>query len=102
MPVKNPEEKAPENVNWLEEGRHLMQAGHLGRAIEALNLAIDHKINIGRSYFERGVCHYRLGNYRQAKIDLEAAALLGCKDAQLWSQYDQKRYQLPEKNKLNA
>ena len=99
MPVKIPEENAPENVNWLEEGRQLMQQGRLRQAIQALNLAIDHKIKMGRSYFERGVCHYRLGNYRQAKSDLEAAALLGCKDAQLWSQYDRKRYQLAKTEK---
>ncbi len=103
-PVKITEEKAAENVDWFEEGRQLMQEGHLNRAIQTLNLAIDHKIKIGKSYFARGVCHYKLGNYLQAKIDLEAAAVLGCKDAQLWSKYDQKRYQLPiagKKAKLN-
>ena len=52
---------------------------------------IDKKVTCAQAYFNRGLCNYRLGNYRQAKDDLEAAALLGCKDALFWSKYETKK-----------
>lgn len=79
-----------EVIDWYEKGRRYMLDGSHSKAIRAFNLAIDHKINCARTYFERGVCHYRLGNYLQAASDLEAAALLGCKDAFFWSKYETK------------
>lgn len=91
--MKTPNTKQPTSRNWYEEGRRLQLEGRFSRAIQALNLAIDHKIELGRSYFIRAICHYKLANYRQATIDLEAAALMGCTDAQLWSKYDLKRLQ---------
>jgi tetratricopeptide (TPR) repeat protein len=77
--------------DWYEEGRRQMSAGCHAEAIQAFNLAIDKKVASAKAYFNRGVCNYRLGNYRQAKTDLEAAALLGCKDALFWSKYETKK-----------
>jgi hypothetical protein len=42
----------------------------------------------GQAFFGRGVCHYRLGRYRQAAEDMDAATLLGCETAQLWSTFN--------------
>lgn len=64
-----------------------MFAGRTKEAIQAFDLAIDMQIERAQAFFNRGVCHYRLGNYRQARDDLEAAALMGCKDASLWSKF---------------
>jgi tetratricopeptide (TPR) repeat protein len=75
----------------FEEGRRRMSDGCDAEAIQAFDLAIDNNIEPAQAYFNRGVCHYRLGNYRQAKDDLEAAALLGCKDALFWSKYETKK-----------
>ena len=77
--------------DWYEEGRRRMSTGCPAEAIQAFNLAIDKKMTCAQAYFNRGVCNYRLGNYRQAKNDLEAAALLGCKDALFWSKYETKK-----------
>ena len=67
-----------------------MSEGLTKKAIQAFDLAIDMNIECAQAFFSRGVCHYRMGNYRQAQDDLEAAALLGCKDAFLWSKFEQK------------
>ena len=77
--------------NWYEEGRRRMAEDCNAGAIEALSLAIDKNIESARAYFYRAVCYYRLGNYCQSKDDLEAAALLGCKDALFWSKYENKK-----------
>jgi len=77
--------------DWYEEGRRRMSAGSPIEAIQAFNLVINKKVTCAQAYFNRGVCNYRLGNYRQAKNDLEAAALLGCKDALFWSKYETKK-----------
>ncbi len=60
-------------------------------AIEAFELAIDNDIERAQAYFYRAVCYYRLGNYRQSKNDMEAAALLGCQDALFWSKFETKK-----------
>ncbi len=77
--------------DFYEEGLRRMSDGCHAEAIQAFNLAIDRKIARAQAYFNRGVCNYRLGNYHQAKNDLEAAALLGCKDALFWSKYETKK-----------
>jgi tetratricopeptide (TPR) repeat protein len=82
--------------DWYEEGCRRMSDGCHAEAIQAFNLAIDKKIACAQAYFNRGLCNYRLGNYRlgnyrQAKNDLEAAALLGCRDALFWSKYETKK-----------
>lgn len=68
-----------------------MSEGLNKAAIQAFDLAIDKNIACARAFFNRGVCHYRLGNYRQAQEDLEAAAVLGCEDAFPWSKFERKR-----------
>jgi tetratricopeptide (TPR) repeat protein len=72
---------------WYEEGRRLTRNGSHREAIEAFDLAIDQNPLYAEAYFVRGACHYTLGSYRQAGDDLDAAALLGCRDAQFWSNY---------------
>ena len=73
--------------DWYEKGRRLSRHGSHREAIEALNLAINKNPLYAEAYFARGACHYTLGRYRQASDDLDAAALLGCQDAQFWSKY---------------
>jgi tetratricopeptide (TPR) repeat protein len=79
---------ALKDKDWYQQGLKLKQKGHYQKAIDAFNQAIDHKIKFAESYFERGVCFYKLGNNRQATDDLAAAAMLGCKAAELWSKHD--------------
>jgi hypothetical protein len=43
---------------------------------------------LAEAFFKRGVCYYLLGNIRLAAHDLEAASLLGCREALMWSRYD--------------
>ena len=78
--------------DWYRQGLQLKQKGQYRKAIQAFNRAIDNKIKFAEAYFERGVCFYKLGNYRQASNDLAAAALLGCKAAELWSKYDRNKF----------
>lgn len=73
--------------DWCQEGRRLIQNGRHREALEALDLAIAENPDYAEGYFVRGACHYALGNYRQAGDDMDAAALLGCRDAQFWSKY---------------
>ena len=73
--------------DWYEKGRRLTRNGSHREAIEALDLAIDQNPLYAEAYFVRGACHYTLGSYRQAGDDLDAAALLGCRDAQFWSKF---------------
>ncbi|MBW2435322.1 MAG: tetratricopeptide repeat protein [Deltaproteobacteria bacterium] len=78
--------------DWHRKGLQLKQKGQYRKAIQAFNRAIDNKIKFAEAYFERGVCFYKLGNNRQASNDLAAAALLGCKAAELWSKYDRNKF----------
>ena len=73
---------------WYEKGCILSKAGKLPEAVTAFTAAIDGNSGCAEAYFKRGVCYYLLGNSRLASCDLDAATLLGCRDAQLWSQFD--------------
>ena len=73
--------------DWYERGRRLTRDGCHREAIEALNLAITKDPAYAEAYFVRGACHYALGNYCQAGDDIDAAAVLGCRDAQFWSKH---------------
>ena len=73
---------------WYEKGCILSKAGKLPEAVTAFTAAIDGNSGWAEAYFKRGVCYYLLGNSRLASCDLDAATLLGCRDAQLWSQFD--------------
>ena len=72
---------------WYEKGHGLSRKGSHREAIEALNLAIAENPLHAKSYFVRGACQYSLGNFREAGDDLDAAAILGCQDAQFWSRH---------------
>jgi len=74
--------------NLYEEGCRLAQAGKLQQALMAFTSVIDCNAGWAEAYFRRGVCYYLLGNYRLASHDMDAATLLGCRDAQLWSRFD--------------
>ena len=54
----------------------------------AFSTVIDCNAGWAEAYFRRGVCYYLLGNCHMASYDMDAATLLGCRDAQLWSRYD--------------
>ena len=73
--------------DWCERGRRLTRDGCHREAIEAFNLAIAKDPAYAEAYFVRGACHYALGSYRQAGDDIDAAAVLGCRDAQFWSKH---------------
>ena len=71
-----------------EKGCMLKQAGRLSEAVTAFTEAIDRHTGFAEAHFKRGVCYYLLGNCHMAALDLEAAGLLGCREALLWSRYD--------------
>ncbi len=73
--------------DWYERGQSLTQDGCHKEAIEALDKAIAKDPACAEAYFARGVCYYTLGQYDQAGDDIDAAAILGCRDAQFWSKH---------------
>ena len=73
--------------DWYERGRLLTQDGRHREAIEALNQAIAKDPANAEAYFARGACYYALGRYDPAENDIDAAAILGCRDAQFWSKH---------------
>jgi tetratricopeptide (TPR) repeat protein len=75
-------------VDWYNKGRRLTHEGCHREAIEAFSSAIDKNPAYAEAYFVRAACYYKLGDYRQAGDDIEAAAILGCRDAQFWSKYE--------------
>ena len=75
------------NPEIYAEGCRLSRIGKLSEAIGAFTLAIENNINRAEAYFKRGVCHYLLGSYQMATNDMDAATVLGCQDAQMWSRY---------------
>ena len=73
--------------DWCERGQWLAQGGRHGEAVEALSQAIAKNPAYAEAYFARGACYYALGRYEQAGDDIDAAAILGCRDAQFWSNH---------------
>ena len=73
--------------DWYEKGRRLARLGSHREAIEAFDQAIEEDSLNAEAYFARGASQYTLGNYREAGDDMDAAAILGCRDAQLWSKH---------------
>jgi len=82
------DEKKETARGWYGRARQLMLAKEYGRAIEAYSKAIEQDREFGAAYFCRGACQYMLGRYKTAVADMDAAALLGHRDAQLWSRYE--------------
>ena len=76
----------------LKEGRRLTQLGDYSNALQVFDLAIDQNRELAEAYFIRGACYYKLGYYRRAADDLNAASLFGCQDAQLWSRFETNSY----------
>ena len=73
--------------DWYERGQGLTLDGRHKEAIEALDQAIAKDPASAEAYFARGACYYKLGRYDQAGDDIDAAAILGCRDAQFWSKH---------------
>jgi tetratricopeptide (TPR) repeat protein len=73
--------------DWFEKGRRLARDGCHQEAIETFNQAIANDSAYAAAYFVRGACYYALGCYHQAADDIDAAAILGCQDAQFWSKH---------------
>ncbi len=80
----------------LVEGRRLTLLGDYSSAVNVFNLAINQNREFAEAYFRRGACYYMLGYYRRATDDLNAASLLGCRDAQLWSKFETYRFEEDE------
>ena len=85
--MKNSQPLESNDRNWYEKGRRLASQGSHKEAIEVLDLAIAEDPLNADAYFVRGASQYALGNYRDAGDDLDAAAILGCRDAQFWSKH---------------
>ncbi len=90
-PMSAPAEGKSDARQWYRRARRLMQAGKYREALEACSLAIDADREYAAAYFCRGACQYMLGRYRSAAADMDAAALFGYRDAQLWSRYETSR-----------
>ena len=73
--------------DWFEKGRRLARDGRHREAIETFNQAIAKDSAYATAYFARGACYYAVGSYHQAAEDIDAAAVLGCRDAQFWSKH---------------
>ena len=85
--VKNSQPLDSSGSDWYEKGQRLARHGSHREAVEALDLAIEEDPLNADAYFVRGASQYALGNYREAGDDLDAAAILGCRDAQFWSKH---------------
>ncbi len=85
--VKERQPLSASDPDWYEKGRRLASRGSHRKAIEAYDRAIEENPLHADAYFVRGASLYALGNYREAAEDLDAAAILGCPDAQLWSKH---------------
>jgi len=71
--------------DWYKRGQDLIQGGGHREAVEALDRAIAKDPACADAYFARGACYYKLGRYDRAGDDIDAAAILGCRDAQFFS-----------------
>ena len=85
--MKKKQSTGNRDKDWYEEGRRLNRDGNHREAIKAFDLAIKDNPLYAEAYFVRGACYYALGSCRQAGEDLDAAAILGCQEAQFWSRY---------------
>lgn len=74
--------------DWYKTGCELTNSGKLSEAVRMFTRIIDSRHHQAEAYFRRGVCHYLRGEFRKAEADMNAATLLGCVDAQIWSRYD--------------
>jgi tetratricopeptide (TPR) repeat protein len=77
--------------DWYDRGYVLTMAGDYAEAVRAYSRGIELDVELARAYFGRAACHYVLGHYKWATEDLDAATLLGCADAQMWSRFEPKQ-----------
>lgn len=84
-----------ENLNFrkkaeamYEKGRRLALSGEYAEALQAFDRAIELRNGYAEAYFDRGACYYKLGQYLRATDDINAASVLGCETAQIWSRYE--------------
>ena len=78
----------PTANQWYRRGQSLADAGKHKEAVHAFNAALKEDPEFAEAYFGRSASNYLLGRYSQANADLDAATLLGCRDAQFWSRYE--------------
>jgi tetratricopeptide (TPR) repeat protein len=79
-----------------QDGQSLRSNGRYAEAISAFSRAIEKNRLFAEAYFGRGACHYALRHYQRAREDLNAAAVFGCRVAQLWSRFEIKMADEPE------
>ena len=84
---QNEGRSGPVKEDVYAKGCRLTRAGKLEEAVGVFTKAIEIDNHRAEAYFRRGVCHYRLGNYHLAVDDMDAATVLGCQDAQMWSRH---------------
>jgi tetratricopeptide (TPR) repeat protein len=70
------------------DGERLRASGRYAEAVAAFSRAIESNRLLGEAYFGRGACHYALRRYQRAQEDFDAAALFGCRVAQVWSRFE--------------
>jgi len=87
--MKSLQSYSPKVSDWCAKGHQLMRFKQYQKAVSVFDKAIEGDAN-AQAYFFRGVCHYLIGNYHLAKDDMDAAAILGCRDAQFWSKFEMK------------
>ena len=85
--MENPQRLNLTAKAWFEKGRRLVRDGRHSEAMDAFDQSIAEAPDFAEAYFARGACCYALGSYHQAADDIDAAAILGCRDAQYWSKY---------------
>jgi tetratricopeptide (TPR) repeat protein len=73
---------------WYQNGLRLKASGRNADAVAAFSRAIECNRLFAEAYFSRGACHYALRHYQQAQEDFDAAALFGCRVAQVWSRFE--------------
>jgi tetratricopeptide (TPR) repeat protein len=83
---------------WAAQGERLMASAAWADALDAFDRAIAEDTGMADAYLGRGACHYKLGHFRQAATDMDAATLLGCEDAQLWSRFCPRDVDLEEED----
>ena len=88
MDAKNDKSRTVEE--WCRQGQRLAAAGNYIEALRVYTLAIEHDRRFADAFFGRGACYYSLGKYERSKEDLNAAALLGSRVAQIWSKLELK------------
>jgi tetratricopeptide (TPR) repeat protein len=86
----------PTADEWYQDGQRLRASGRYAEAVSAFSRAIERNRLFGEAYFSRGACHYSLRHYQQAREDFDAAALFGCRVAQLWSRFEIKMPDEPD------